>query len=187
MQKMVTHLVSQMPRCNNEELMNGCECKSPICTVTEFSNLCQEGTDSLMCSGIVLKKKAHFVQRRIDGHVIFYVVHFVFKGKQAINSSQNLLFFSTPCFSFYASFSFFSSPSSSFQGCWLSLVPLFFPTSFLYASSFFPPHLLMFFLPFFPIFPLFSFLLFPPFVFLPLGLLFYPTHKIAIGSTQFCS
>lgn len=63
--------------------------------------------------------------------------------------------------------------------------PLF---SYIFSLCFlFFPQLLMVFLPFSPIFPLFSFLLFPPFIFLPLGLLFYPTHKIVIGSNQFCS
>jgi hypothetical protein len=35
--------------------MNGCKCKSLICSVTEFLNLCQNGTNASVCSGIMFK------------------------------------------------------------------------------------------------------------------------------------
>jgi hypothetical protein len=36
-------------------LVNGCECKSPLSTATQFVNPCQDGTNASMCSGNVLK------------------------------------------------------------------------------------------------------------------------------------
>ena len=35
--------------------LNGCKCKSPICTVTEVLNLCQDGIKASICLGIMLK------------------------------------------------------------------------------------------------------------------------------------
>jgi uncharacterized protein (DUF4213/DUF364 family) len=36
-------------------LVNGCECKSPISTATEFSNSRQDGTNASICLGVMLK------------------------------------------------------------------------------------------------------------------------------------
>jgi hypothetical protein len=35
--------------------VSGCKCKSLISTMTEFLNLCQDGTDTSVCLGIMLK------------------------------------------------------------------------------------------------------------------------------------
>lgn len=35
--------------------VNGCQCQSSISTATEILNLCQVGTNSSMCLGVMLK------------------------------------------------------------------------------------------------------------------------------------
>ena len=39
------------------EFVHSCEYSSPISATVEFLSLCQDGTNTAMCSGIVLKNK----------------------------------------------------------------------------------------------------------------------------------